>query len=141
MVLSVPYHAMHAYVQGLRLYGQQAWALFAKRAISARRDRLAVVMQLAVPIALVLVALWARRASDAFPPGAAAGHLPVCALCGLCTWRSSVCILECLPEHLRMGRKLACEQMCEGGDNVLEACCAKRSVCQTVHILAHFRVQ
>ncbi len=35
--------------------------------LSARRDRLALVTQLLVPIALVLVALWARQATDAFP--------------------------------------------------------------------------
>ena len=53
--------------QGPRLYWQQWWGLFVKRALSAKRDRLAVVTQLAVPIALVLIALWARSASDAFP--------------------------------------------------------------------------
>lgn len=57
---------MHA-LQGLRLYVQQLYALFVKRVLSARRDRLAVVIQLLVPIALVLVALWARHATDAFP--------------------------------------------------------------------------
>ena len=35
--------------------------------LSAKRDRLALVTQLLVPIALVLVALWARQATDAFP--------------------------------------------------------------------------
>ena len=53
--------------QGLPLYVQQWRALFVKRVLSARRDRLAVVIQLLVPIALVLVALWARHATDAFP--------------------------------------------------------------------------
>lgn len=54
-------------LQGLQLYVQQWHALFVKRVLSARRDRLAVVIQLLVPIALVLVALWARHATDAFP--------------------------------------------------------------------------
>ena len=53
--------------QGLSLYAQQWRALFVKRVVSARRDKLAVVIQLLVPIALVLVALWARHATDAFP--------------------------------------------------------------------------
>lgn len=44
------------------LYWRRFGALFAKRACCARRDRLAVVTQLAVPIALVLVALWAGKA-------------------------------------------------------------------------------
>lgn len=44
------------------LYWRRFGALFAKRACCARRDRLAVVTQLAVPIGLVLVALWAGRA-------------------------------------------------------------------------------
>lgn len=57
---------MHA-VQGLPLYVQQWRALFVKRVVSAKRDKLAVVIQLLVPIALVLVALWARHATDAFP--------------------------------------------------------------------------
>ncbi|BDA45751.1 probable ATP-binding cassette sub-family A member 3 [Coccomyxa sp. Obi] len=54
-------------LRGLQLYVQQWHALFAKRVLSARRDPLAVVIQLLVPIALVLVALWARHATDAFP--------------------------------------------------------------------------
>ena len=58
---------MHALLQGLPLYVQQWRALFVKRVLSARRDRLAIVIQLLVPIALVLVALWARHATDAFP--------------------------------------------------------------------------
>jgi len=53
--------------QGAALYAQQWRGLWAKRALSARRDRLAVVTQLAVPVALVLLALWTRKASSAFP--------------------------------------------------------------------------
>jgi hypothetical protein len=44
------------------LYWRRFGALFVKRACCARRDRLAVITQLAVPIALVLVALWAGKA-------------------------------------------------------------------------------
>ncbi len=51
--------------QGLVLYWRQFWALFVKRAISAKRDRLAVVLQLLVPILLVLLALRAGNASSA----------------------------------------------------------------------------
>jgi hypothetical protein len=58
--------AARAMLQGVRLYAQQWRGLFAKRALSARRDRLAVVVQLLVPIALVLVALWVRRSSVSF---------------------------------------------------------------------------
>lgn len=49
-------------VKGWHLYRQQLWALLVKRSCCARRDRLAVVTQLAVPILLVLVALWAGKA-------------------------------------------------------------------------------
>ena len=59
-------------LQGGWLYVQQLWALFVKRAISARRDRLALVTQLLVPIALVLVALLAGRSSMSFPQEPAA---------------------------------------------------------------------
>ena len=38
-----------------------------KRLLTAKRDRMAVVTQLLVPIALVLAALWAGRASSGFP--------------------------------------------------------------------------
>ena len=51
--------------QGMVLYWRQFWALFVKRAISAKRDRLAVVLQLLVPILLVLLALRAGNASSA----------------------------------------------------------------------------
>lgn len=50
--------------EGFVLYCRQFWALFVKRAISAKRDRLAVVMQLLVPILLVLLALRAGQASS-----------------------------------------------------------------------------
>ena len=58
---------MTVVLKGARLYWQQWYGLFLKRMLSARRDRLALVTQLLVPIALVLVALWARQATDAFP--------------------------------------------------------------------------
>ncbi|GFR40553.1 hypothetical protein Agub_g1128 [Astrephomene gubernaculifera] len=45
-------------LHGWRLYGQQLRALLTKRALCARRDRLAVVTQLLVPLALVYLALW-----------------------------------------------------------------------------------
>ncbi len=45
-------------LRGWRLYGSQLRALLTKRALCARRDRLAVVTQLAVPLALVYLALW-----------------------------------------------------------------------------------
>ena len=60
-------------LQGAGLYWQQWRGLFLKRALSAKRDRLALVTQLLVPIALVLVALWARQATDAFPQEPALG--------------------------------------------------------------------
>ncbi|GLC42811.1 hypothetical protein PLESTM_001382200 [Pleodorina starrii] len=53
-----PPPAHPAPLRGWRLYGQQLRALFAKRALCARRDRLAVLTQLAVPLALVYLALW-----------------------------------------------------------------------------------
>ena len=49
-------------VRGWALTRQRLWALLVKRSCCARRDRLAVVTQLAVPILLVLVALWAGKA-------------------------------------------------------------------------------
>ncbi|KAG2483446.1 hypothetical protein HYH03_017700 [Edaphochlamys debaryana] len=45
-------------LRGWRLYGQQLRALLAKRVLCARRDRLALVTQLAVPLALVALALY-----------------------------------------------------------------------------------
>ncbi|KAK9828547.1 hypothetical protein WJX72_000707 [[Myrmecia] bisecta] len=54
-------------LQGLALYAQQFRALFVKRVLSAKRDRLALVTQLAVPILMVLVALWSGKASSSFP--------------------------------------------------------------------------
>ena len=38
-----------------------------KRLLTAKRDRMALVTQLLVPILLVLAALWAGRASSGFP--------------------------------------------------------------------------
>lgn len=52
---------------GGALYAQQWRGLFVKRALSARRDRLALVTQLAVPVGLVLLALWTRKATSAYP--------------------------------------------------------------------------
>ena len=49
-------------MKGWALTRQRLWALLVKRSCCARRDRLAVVTQLAVPILLVLVALWAGKA-------------------------------------------------------------------------------
>ena len=49
-------------MKGWALSRQRLWALLVKRCCCARRDRLAVVTQLAVPILLVLVALWAGKA-------------------------------------------------------------------------------
>ena len=54
-------------LRGPALYLQQLQALFMKRLLTAKRDRMAVVTQLLVPIALVLAALWAGRASSGFP--------------------------------------------------------------------------
>ena len=48
---------------GLVLYWRQFWALFLKRAISAKRDSLAAILQILVPILLVLLALEAGNAS------------------------------------------------------------------------------
>lgn len=47
---------------GASLYARRVAAMVVKRAACARRDRLAVVTQLAVPIALVLAALWTGKA-------------------------------------------------------------------------------
>lgn len=49
--------------QGAVLYIRQCWALFLKRAISAKRDSLAAILQILVPILLVLLALEAGNAS------------------------------------------------------------------------------
>ena len=49
-------------MKGWALARQRLWALLVKRSCCARRDRLAVVTQLAVPILLVVVALWAGKA-------------------------------------------------------------------------------
>ena len=89
-------------LRGPALYLQQLQALFMKRLLTARRDRMAVVTQLLVPIALVLAALWAGRASSGFPqepalaisrcrgPPAPSGAGPFIRLPPLaaCTWRS-----------------------------------------------------
>ena len=49
--------------RGAALYWRQFWALFLKRAISAKRDSLAAILQILVPILLVLLALEAGNAS------------------------------------------------------------------------------
>ena len=67
--------------EGSVLYGRQLWALFVKRAISAKRDRLAVIMQLLVPILLVLLALRAGKASSSLVQEPSL-HISRCA--GLC---------------------------------------------------------
>ena len=66
-LLSISHPNVHCSLQGVSLYCQQLWALLVKRAISAKRDRLAVWTQLCVPILLVLVALLAGRATSSFP--------------------------------------------------------------------------
>lgn len=48
---------------GAALWGQQFRALVTKRALSARRDRLAVLTQLLVPLALVFISLWLSQLS------------------------------------------------------------------------------
>lgn len=50
-------------MQGATLYLQQLYGLFLKRALSARRDKMALVTQLLVPVALVLIAMWSGRSS------------------------------------------------------------------------------
>lgn len=96
--------------------------------LSARRDRLALVTQLLVPIALVLVALWARQATDAFPQEPAldisryADALPLSSGCrgwGSCmdaappiisTTRvrpkAEICCLTCLAVHKPLAVRL-----------------------------------
>lgn len=54
-------------LQGLRLGATQWWALVAKRALSARRDKLAVLTQLLVPLMLVGIALWSGKATQVSP--------------------------------------------------------------------------
>ena len=49
--------------KGAALYWRQLYALFLKRAISAKRDSLAAILQILVPIFLVLLALEAGNAS------------------------------------------------------------------------------
>lgn len=87
-------------LQGARLYWQQWYGLFLKRMLSARRDRLALVTQLLVPIALVLVALWARQATDAFPQEPALGISRCDILPLLCCMRRCGCagVASCLHE-------------------------------------------
>ena len=50
----------------MALYVQQWRGLWTKRALSARRDQLAVVTQLLVPVALMLLALWTRKATSGY---------------------------------------------------------------------------
>lgn len=51
-------------LHGLHLRATQWWALFAKRVLSARRDKLAVLTQLLVPLMLVGIALWSGNATQ-----------------------------------------------------------------------------
>jgi len=63
----------HASLSGLPLYWQQLRSLFLKRAICARRDFGASMVQLLVPLLLVAVALYARTSTvriDQLPPAA-----------------------------------------------------------------------
>ena len=46
------------------MHWRQVWALLVKKAVSAKRDKLAVVMQLLMPILLVLLAPRAGKASS-----------------------------------------------------------------------------
>lgn len=76
-------------VQGWRLWLQQLRALLAKRALCAARDGWAALVQVAVPVLLVLLALWTNHISAALPQqpplaldrcGAAAGKALVVAV-------------------------------------------------------------
>ena len=58
-----PSHRLH----GAALWRQRFGALLAKRALCAARDRAAAFVQVAVPMALVLLALWAGSASARLP--------------------------------------------------------------------------
>eukprot|EP00887_Chlorella_sp_A99_P005937 scaffold29.g5937.t1 len=53
-------------LRGLALWRQQCAALFAKRALSAMRDRTAALVQVLVPVLLVLLALWGGRTGARF---------------------------------------------------------------------------
>ena len=50
-------------LQGWTLYLRQLRALFVKRALSARRDKWSVLLQLVIPILIVLVAIWTGKVS------------------------------------------------------------------------------
>ena len=50
-------------LQGWGLYFRQLRALFVKRALSARRDKWSVLLQLVIPILIVLVAIWTGKVS------------------------------------------------------------------------------
>lgn len=52
---------------GAALWRSQFHGLFTKRALCARRDRIAALVQVVVPVLLVLLALWAGRAGAAAP--------------------------------------------------------------------------
>ena len=54
-------------LQGWALWRQQLRALLAKRALCAARDRWAALVQVAVPVALVFLALWSNQLSTALP--------------------------------------------------------------------------
>lgn len=64
VVVSIP---SSCYLRGAALWWQQFRALFAKRALCAARDTTAALVQVAVPVLLVLVALWGGRAGARFP--------------------------------------------------------------------------
>ncbi|KAL4853959.1 ATP-binding cassette sub-family A member 3 [Chlorella vulgaris] len=55
------------YLKGWRLWLQQLRALLAKRALCAARDGWAALVQVAVPVLLVLLALWTNHISAALP--------------------------------------------------------------------------
>lgn len=54
-------------LQGCTLWRQQVYALLCKRALCAARDAWAALVQVAVPVLLVLLALWGNHVSTAFP--------------------------------------------------------------------------
>lgn len=51
------------HMQGVRLYVSQLWALSAKRTQTGLRDARSALFQIVVPIALVLLSLWVRKAT------------------------------------------------------------------------------
>ncbi len=90
--------------QGLVLYWRQFWALFVKRAISAKRDRLAVVLQLLVPILLVLLALRAGNASSAMVQEPSLDISRYGQRCVRACMRACVCVWQCVWQYVAAQR-------------------------------------